>query len=694
MNLIFGVLEKGRKALPIGTEKMWQGKLYVKQGDGTWKPKGGTGKRGRPAGAKNKSKTNTNKPDDDVQDMDAEKKAGVITLLKDVLDRATLTDDQRKKYIARLKELGVDYEAPKDDEYIKNADINNLKNKNDFSTYDQYRKYAEVIFAQRGFKGARGAEAWKHITQDELRDLIKKNNLDIEVKNARDGALAHSSTNDISIGEHEGKGTIIHELGHVIQHALESRGFDPKLEDIAYSPSKYGLTNGAEAFAEHVTAYYTAEGYASAFPEIAALLEQTIPVEYDRLARDILNFGAIQAPVAAKRGRGRPKGSKNRQKTAGAVANSSQDASAQEKGIRARLGLKSFDSGALSALQASTTRRDRMGYGQDVVYLGTYNPRMKDKRAKLVAIGDHGYAVLQAPSGETFTSAWRDMKPVGGIKPFSLYDDLDPNNVYYSSGKFKETLDRTMNQKIGNSGMTYADLCTEFKKRGFTLNVVGGTVRDILSEKTEIKDVDFIFDGSDNELQATLQKINPSWVKNAVTNGHLGLVSFTDGNDTVDITPVHKFSFEQKTMAKGWTLKDDAVSRDLAMNSLQVDPLTGVLVDATGKGIGDIENNTINFTEPKFLPYAPVYILRAFKFMARNYKLSDEAKTLLKTKFHHVTTLSPKRISGFLARQIGDKDGEKGLIKFKDLVSSMDSQIWNKHFEGIYRSVMPKYRGK
>lgn len=341
----------------------------------------------------------------------------------------------------------------------------------------------------------------------------------------------------------------------------------------------------------------------------------------------------------------------------------------------------------------TTQKTNRLSYGQEVIYLGKYHNHLYRQKAKIVAIGDSGFALIQTGDGKIYSSAWRDIQATGPIKPFSIYDGVGKDNVYVVGGTLKDKVSKVVNKKIGNSGYSYLDLCEEFKKRGFSLNIVGGTVRDLLI-KDDTNDIDFIFDGSDRELENILKELNPSWVSSAVKNSHLGLYSFSDSGSDVDITPLHRYSTELKSFVKGWTLREDAIARDLAMNTLQLDPLKSIMVDATGKALSDIKNQEINFNDADLLEHSPVYLLRAMKFMVRGYKLTKESEDILKSKLNYVNTLSPKRIVGFLTRQIGDKDGEKGLIKFKQVFMKYNNRLWESKFEPIYKNIVTKYRGK
>lgn len=48
-------------------------------------------------------------------------------------------------------------------------------------------------------------------------------------------------------------------------------------------------------------------------------------------------------------------------------------------------------------------------------------------------------------------------------------------------------------------------------------------------------------------------------------------------------------------MVKGWNLAEDATSRDIVMNTIQLDSLTRTLVDAMGKGLKDIKGTYFEF---------------------------------------------------------------------------------------------------
>lgn len=354
--------------------------------------------------------------------------------------------------------------------------------------------------------------------------------------------------------------------------------------------------------------------------------------------------------------------------------------------------LKPVSKAKFDNLKKRYTSSTRFGEGQKVKYTGTYQRGRTGQEGTLVAIGHGGYAMVKFPDGTIQTAAWRDLQPIGKIESHSLYDGLSEKQVFQVAGEIRKVLDSTMKKKIGSSGMTYNDLCKEFESRGFNLHVVGGTVRDVMQGDKDINDVDFIFNGTYNELFHILKDINPSWTRNAVTNDKINLVSFTDGADTVDITSVHKFSREMNSMASGWNLKDDAESRDLVMNTLQYDPLTGTLVDVLG-AVEDIEKKQVTFTNPYALKAAPRYILRAFKFLARGYAITPAAEKVLKRTLLFTKNMSPRQRGSFMKRQVGMKDGLAGLDAFKASFRKYDAKLWDQEYDYIWRNVYREFGG-
>lgn len=352
-------------------------------------------------------------------------------------------------------------------------------------------------------------------------------------------------------------------------------------------------------------------------------------------------------------------------------------------------GLDPMDKAERDKIVAETTKRNRMSKGQTVRYNGSFHKGFRGQQGVLESISGNGFALVNF-NGRIKSAAWRDLQAVGQINPHSIYSDVSEDKMFKASGPIKDSIDKTMNQKIGSSGMTYNDLCREFQKNGFQLIVVGGTMRDILKGE-QSKDVDFITDATYNELQYTLKKINSKWQLGG--NPKIGLVQFSDGGDDVDITPIHGFNTTLQSSVSSWSLAEDAKSRDLAMNTIQCDTLKGVVIDATGEGINDIQSKTMRFADPSTIKHELRYMLRAFKFIGRGYKATPETMKVLKDNLHLTTQLPPRTRGRFMINQIGEKDGLAGLRKFKQNFRNVDAKLWDNEYEAIWRNVIKRYGG-
>lgn len=241
----------------------------------------------------------------------------------------------------------------------------------------------------------------------------------------------------------------------------------------------------------------------------------------------------------------------------------------------------------------------------------------------------------------------------------SIYDGVKPEHIHEYSGETKKNIDNMLDTPIGNSGMTYRNLAEKFKEKGHNMMVVGGAIRDIVQGK-EGKDVDFIVDCTPKEIKSVLNEINPKWLakeNKPVFNSKIGLVSYKDGKEEVDITPVHN---ESKGKA---TMKSDLESRDFKMNAVHLDPINQVLVDSSGKGIDNTLSGKLEFCSES---PSDRNLLRSFKFLSRGNEMTDESKAILKDNFYKIDAMSQQNKDTFLNRQVYNKDGIEGVNKFKE----------------------------
>lgn len=150
------------------------------------------------------------------------------------------------------------------------------------------------------------------------------------------------------------------------------------------------------------------------------------------------------------------------------------------------------------------------------------------------------------------------------------------------------------------------------RQYGFDLRVVGGAVRDFLRNKPP-RDIDFATDADPSELIYMFNKAKI--LTDATGIGH-GTVKAQFGDDKVDITSIsYKIepSDEKLTIIRNRSWEEDALNRDLTINSMSID-LNGTIHDYTN-GISDLDNSIIRFNKDTInnIQHDPHLIMRWFK---------------------------------------------------------------------------------
>jgi tRNA nucleotidyltransferase/poly(A) polymerase len=328
----------------------------------------------------------------------------------------------------------------------------------------------------------------------------------------------------------------------------------------------------------------------------------------------------------------------------------------------------------LSALQKLTTIKGRIYSGQPVKMVHSHDRSYDNKPGTFMAMGKGGFALIRFPDGHVSECPFRNLEVIGETKARSVYDGLDPLNVRRMPNNMRDVVDKFMAQKIGKTKLTLTDVANKFAERGFTLSLVGGSIRDLLQGK-DPGDLDFVVDCSDNEIKHAIGELNQDWMLGATTNSVIGLVSF----EGIDITPNH-LHLDTKELSgefKGGTYKQDAECRDFTVNSMHVDCRRGYLVDSTGRGLEDLKTKTLSIPNEK--SFKNNQVLRYFKFVARGYQATDETKKVVAGRFEKaVENQSDARLKGFFIRQIAAKDGLKGLESVKTLMKQV---FWNPRLE-------------
>ena len=150
------------------------------------------------------------------------------------------------------------------------------------------------------------------------------------------------------------------------------------------------------------------------------------------------------------------------------------------------------------------------------------------------------------------------------------------------------------------------------RKYKFDLRIVGGCVRDFLMGN-DPRDIDFATDADPSELIFIFDLEGIQYDAKGI--GH-GTVKAVFGKNKIDVTSIHmnlRNEGNNIIVNRTKTWEEDAINRDLTINSMSVD-LDGNLYDYCG-GIKDVDNQIVRFTSGaiKKLDHDPRNIIRWFK---------------------------------------------------------------------------------
>lgn len=164
------------------------------------------------------------------------------------------------------------------------------------------------------------------------------------------------------------------------------------------------------------------------------------------------------------------------------------------------------------------------------------------------------------------------------------------------------------------------DIAKSIKKEGGRILIIGGAVRDEFLGLTP-KDYDLEVHGLKvSELEKSLKSfgeintIGKQFGILKIFNPHFGDIDISIPRRDSKIGAGHK-GFEVKGDPY-LSIKEAARRRDLTINSMAKDPITGEIYDPFG-GLKDIKNGTLRATDPKTFKEDPLRVLRVMQFAGR-----------------------------------------------------------------------------
>lgn len=187
-----------------------------------------------------------------------------------------------EKYKKILKEkTGINYDehyGKNDELLIENADLKNIKNKNDFLNYDNWIKYCYEIFRKRGFAKNQPKHIEGIVSLEKSKLFFESLDIPFSVMPQYEGRgnYAEHSAGTIRIPENVDINTFIHELGHYYDWITQYEGI---AKNPAYATSPYGLKKSNEVYAENFMHYFIAKDW----------IKDNLPLVFNELDKTILN---------------------------------------------------------------------------------------------------------------------------------------------------------------------------------------------------------------------------------------------------------------------------------------------------------------------------------------------------------------------------------------------------------------------
>lgn len=221
--------------------------------------------------------------------------------------------------------------------------------------------------------------------------------------------------------------------------------------------------------------------------------------------------------------------------------------------------------------------------------------------------------------------------------------------------------------------MDILEIANKIKGKGGTLYLVGGALRDELMQK-QVHDEDYCVVGLSSQ---EFEELFPNAYKRGKFFGvydlegrEFALARYERKNGTG-----HK-EFEIVT-GKEITIEEDLARRDITINSMAKEVLTGKIIDPY-KGIEDLQNKIIRATTNAFKE-DPLRVYRVARFAAQlNFKVEENTIKMMKELKEELQTLSAERVFDEFRKALATN---KPSVFFEVL---KEAKILDVHFKEIH----------
>lgn len=221
--------------------------------------------------------------------------------------------------------------------------------------------------------------------------------------------------------------------------------------------------------------------------------------------------------------------------------------------------------------------------------------------------------------------------------------------------------------------MSIIEIANIIKENGGTLYLVGGAVRDEIMNR-KVHDEDYCVTGIEKE---TFEKLFPNAYKRGKSFGVYDIENkeFALARKDKKIGKGHK-KFEVQN-GKDITIEEDLARRDITINSIAKNVLTGKIMDPYG-GIKDIKNKIIRATTDSFIE-DPLRVYRVARFASQlNFAVEENTIKMMRKIKEELKELSPERVFAEFRKAL---KSDKPSVFFEVLKKA---NILDVHFKEIY----------
>ncbi|MCX6431164.1 MAG: CCA tRNA nucleotidyltransferase [Actinobacteria bacterium] len=210
-----------------------------------------------------------------------------------------------------------------------------------------------------------------------------------------------------------------------------------------------------------------------------------------------------------------------------------------------------------------------------------------------------------------------------------------------------------------------SSLADAFRKEGFTLALVGGSVRDAILGRLS-GDLDF----TTNAPPASSRKILSLWAENVWDIGiAFGTVAASRGDTTVEVTTYRSESYDEESrkpeVKYGDSIEKDLVRRDFTVNAMALE-LTGdapLFIDPYN-GLGDLALRLLRTPNTPQASFSddPLRMMRAARFASQlDFEVADEVQSAMKEMAGRISIVSAERVREELSKILMSSNPRAGI---------------------------------